>query len=309
MGGAKLALGLQHVVPAAELAVMVNTGDDFEHLGLYICPDLDTTIYTLSGIAHPEQGWGRADETWNCNIALAEYGAETWFRLGDKDLALHLSRTVRLARGERLTPIIQDVTRRRGIAVTLLPATDDRVRTKVVTAGGTLDFQQYFVRERCAPKIQALRFDGAAAARITPEVAALLTEPALAAIIICPSNPYLSIDPILAIPALRRALATAAAPILAVTPLIQGAAVKGPTAKIMDELGISRSPASIVAHYGGLIDGFVLDVRDASEASSIDVPVCIADTLMTTLDDRVRLAQAALDFAVSLPKRHCERRP
>lgn len=310
VGGAKMALGLLHVVPPGRLTVIVNTGDDFEHLGLNISPDLDTALYSLAGLANPETGWGRRDETWSFMQALESFGGETWFRLGDGDLALHVERTRRLKAGQTLTRVTRDIAQRLGIQAQLLPMSDAAVRTRVTTDIGELDFQDYFVRHQCQPRVAALRFAGAEAAAPTAEVCATLTSPEVDAIIICPSNPYLSIDPILALPGVRELLRQAAAPVIAISPLIGGAAVKGPTAKIMRELGISVSPLAVAQHYGELLDGFVLDVRDADvEAglAAIGLPTLVTDTLMKTLDDRRRLARETLDYARTLGKRRGKR--
>ncbi|MGH8327458.1 MAG: 2-phospho-L-lactate transferase, partial [Steroidobacteraceae bacterium] len=287
IGGAKLCLGLQRVLPAGALRIIVNTGDDFEHLGLAISPDVDTTLYTLAGLSNTELGWGRQDETWSFMRVLETLGGPAWFRLGDGDLALHVERTRRLAAGETLTGIVADIARRFGICSLIMPMSDDPVRTIVrTTDGGELAFQEYFVRERCAPAVAELRYAGAAEARIASTAAQALQDPALQAIVIAPSNPYLSIDPMLAVPGLRAALRARAAPVIAVTPLIGDAAVKGPTAKIMRELGLAPSPLTVFEHYRGLVDGFVLDERDAALAQGIRVPVRVCDTLMRSLADR-----------------------
>jgi LPPG:FO 2-phospho-L-lactate transferase len=301
VGGAKLCLGLQRVLPPGALRIIVNTGDDFEHLGLAISPDVDTTLYTLAGLANTELGWGRQDETWSFMSALAALGGPTWFRLGDGDLALHVERTRRLAAGETLTAIVADIARRFGIAARIMPMSDDPVRTIVRTAGaGELGFQEYFVRERCAPAIAALRYAGAAAARISSAAVESLADPALQAVVIVPSNPYLSIDPVLAVPGMRSAVRARGAPVIAVTPLIGDCAIKGPTAKIMRELGLAPSPLTVLAHYGGLVDGFVLDERDAALAKEIDIPIRLCDTLMRSLADRERVARCTLELAQAL---------
>jgi LPPG:FO 2-phospho-L-lactate transferase len=301
IGGAKLCLGLQRILPAGALRIVVNTGDDFEHLGLAISPDVDTTLYTLGGLANPELGWGRRDETWSFMRALETLGGPTWFRLGDADLALHVERTRRLAAGETLTAIVADIARRFGIASRVMPMSDDPVRTLVLTASGDeLGFQEYFVRERCAPAVAGLRYAGAQSARISSAAAQSLHARGLRAIVIAPSNPYLSIDPVLAVPGMRAALRARGAPVIAVTPLIGDSAVKGPTAKIMRELGLAPSPLTILEHYDGLIDGFVLDERDAALAKEIDVPVRTCDTLMRSLEDRERVARCTLELAQAL---------
>ena len=239
VGGAKLALGLYRVLPPGALTVVANTGDDFEHLGLAISPDLDTLLYTLAGIDNPATGWGRRDETWNFMAALERLGGETWFKLGDGDLATHVERTRRLAAGESLSQITDDFRRRLGISARLLPMSDDPVRTRLLTAEGWLDFQDYFVRRQCAPIVREIAFAGAAAARPHPDFLAALADPALRMVVICPSNPLISIDPILSLPGVREALRACRAPVVAVSPIIGGKAVKGPTAKMMAELGLT----------------------------------------------------------------------
>jgi LPPG:FO 2-phospho-L-lactate transferase len=297
IGGAKLALGLYHAVPPGRLAVVVNTGDDFEHLGLHVSPDVDTVLYTLAGLADPERGWGRAGETWHFMDALRALGGETWFQLGDRDLAMHVERTRFLDGGGALTSFVEQAADALGIDARILPMTDDRVRTMVETDLGELAFQRYFVERRCAPVVRRLRFEGAAAARPSAPVLETLSDPALRAIVFCPSNPYLSVDPILAIPGLHAALGRSAAPRIAVSPIIGGQAVKGPTAKIMTELGVPTTTLSIAAHYRGLIDGLVIDEADADERARIDVPVLVTRTLMLSLADRTRLAREVLAFA------------
>lgn len=296
IGGAKLVLGLARVLPGADLVVIVNTGDDFRHLGLHVSPDIDTVVYTLAGLANPETGWGRADETWSFMAALEQLGGETWFRLGDRDLALHVERTRRLASGESLTAITADVCRRLGVAARVVPMSDDPVRTVVETDRGALPFQRYFVAQRCEPAVRSIRFDGAPEARPSAAVLEALGRTDLAAVMICPSNPYLSIDPLLAVPGLRQALRAAAAPVVAVTPIVGGAALKGPTGKIMAELDLPVSASAVARHYAGLIDGFVIDRRDGAEAHEVTVPVAVEQTIMCTEADKVALARSVLAF-------------
>jgi LPPG:FO 2-phospho-L-lactate transferase len=303
IGGAKLCLGLQRVLSSRSLSVIVNTADDFEHLGLRISPDVDTTLYTLAGLANPDSGWGRCDETWTFMHVLETLGGETWFRLGDGDLALHVERTRRLAAGESLSTFTADVARRLGVSTRILPMSDDTVRTIVTTPAGELSFQEYFVRARCLPAVGRLHFAGVDDARIPLGISEVLRDAELCAIVIAPSNPYLSIDPILALPGMRTALRAAGVPIIAVTPIVSGVAVKGPTAKIMTELGLSPSPLTVVEHYDGVIDGFVLDARDARIAARLSVPARICDTLMSTLEDRERVARCALELAATLHPR------
>lgn len=300
VGGAKLCLGLQRILPPGALRVIVNTGDDFEHLGLAICPDLDTTLYTLAGLANPDLGWGRREETWTFLSVLESLGGPTWFRLGDGDLALHVERTRRLAAGETVTSITGDLARRLGVASRILPMSDDPVCTRVSTPNGELAFQEYFVRERCHPAVTGLRFCGSDRARIAEGAMQALREESLRAVLIAPSNPYLSIDPVLAIPGMRAALRAPGVPVIAVSPIIAGEAVKGPTAKIMKELGLAPSSLTVRNHYDGLIDGMVLDERDAEIASHAGLPVRQCDTLMRSLEDRERVARCALELAEDL---------
>ena len=311
VGGAKLALGLQRILGPG-LSVVVNTGDDFEHLGLMISPDLDTVLYTLGGLSDEERGWGRAGETWAFMQALTSLGGESWFQLGDRDLALHVERTRRLRSGETLTEIAEAIAGRFGIAAQIRPMSDDPIRTTVVTDQGPLPFQRYFVEHRCQPVVRSLEFEGAAGARPSKAVLAALSDPALRAVVICPSNPYLSIDPILAVPGLAEALAAVAAPVVAVSPIVGGKAVKGPTAKIMDELGVPKTSRSIASHYGGLIDGLVIDEADAVDAERLDIPALATKTLMRDIADREALARDTLSFAdriaeVGLPRREGRR--
>ena len=308
VGGAKLALGLARVLPEGALSVIANTGDDFRHFGLAISPDIDTLVYTLAGLADPVQGWGRRDETWNFMAALAQLGEDTWFRLGDSDLAMHVARTRRLATGEPLSQVTDECCRQLGIATSILPMTDDSVRTRVRTDAGWLDFQDYFVRERCVPAVRELAYLGAEAAQALPDAVATLADPGLRAVIICPSNPYLSIAPILAIPALRAALSQCEAPIVAISPIIGGRAVKGPTAKMMAELGLAPSAREVALHYANLVDVFVVDAIDAGISGLPGVRMLSAPTLMTTLEDREQLARVVLAAADEFSLHHTKDR-
>ena len=300
VGGAKLVVGLARLIAPGRLMVAANTGDDFEHLGLHVSPDIDTLVYTLSGLANPETGWGRAGETWNFMATLAALGGETWFQLGDNDLAMHVERTRRLRAGETLSAITADLGARLGATARIVPMSDDPVRTIVETPSGPLDFQSYFVRQRCAPAVTGLRFDGATAARPQAQILEALADPALEAVVICPSNPLISIDPILALPGLRERLARCAAPVIAVSPIVGGRALKGPTAKMMGELGMAVTAAAVAAHYGGLLDGFVIDRADenlAGELRAAGLAVRVADTVMASLEDREALAREVLGLA------------
>jgi LPPG:FO 2-phospho-L-lactate transferase len=295
VGGAKLSLGLYRSLPQDTLKVVVNTGDDFTHMGLRICPDLDTALYTLSGLDNPAQGWGRRDETWSMHTVLGSLGGETWFQIGDGDAALHLLRTERLHAGESLTAIMDSIRIRLGIRAELIPMSDSPVETMIDTNEGELRFQDYFVRRRCDPAIRSIRFAGAEACTPSDAVLEAFGADDLEAIVICPSNPYLSVDPILAVPGIRRLLEGRKVPAVAVSPIIGGAAIKGPTSKIMAELGVDATSASIAAHYAGLVDALVVDESDLSNSAGLALPVFATRTLMKTLDDRDRVARFVLD--------------
>ncbi|HET7091768.1 MAG TPA: 2-phospho-L-lactate transferase [Anaerolineae bacterium] len=310
IGGAKFADGLARVpsvplvpvhlqsgVQTIELTVIVNVGDDFEHLGLRICPDLDTVVYTLAGIANPETGWGIAGETWHAMDMLDRFGGETWFRLGDRDLGMHLFRTAALKRGKRLTEIVAEACTRLGVTARVLPATDSPVPTIVETDQGALDFQEYFVHRRCEPVVKRLRFDGAESARPTDEALAAIEAADL--VVVCPSNPFLSIDPILVIGDLRERLRRK--PVVGVSPIIGGQAVKGPAAKMLRELGYESSALSVAKHYADFLDMFVIDEVDGDqrlEIQRLGVRVLTTDTLMKSVDDRARLAREVIAFAI-----------
>ena len=294
IGGAKLALGLHRILPPGALTVIANTGDDFEHLGLSISPDLDTLLYTLAGLDNPDTGWGRRGETWTFMAALEALGGETWFQLGDDDLATHVERTRRLCAGERLSAITDDFRGRLGISARLLPMSDDPVRTRLLTEDGWLDFQDYFVRRHCTPVVREIAFSGASAARPHPDILAALSDDDLRMVVICPSNPLISIDPILSLPGLRDALRSCQAPVVAVSPIIAGKAVKGPTAKMMAELGLPVDAASVARHYGNLLDHYIIDYADADAVTGLDLPVTATRTLMETMADREALARVVL---------------
>lgn len=303
VGGAKLAAGLTKVLEPEDLTVIVNTGDDFQHLGVSISPDIDTVVYTLADLADRERGWGLEGETWAFMEALGRLGGETWFNLGDRDLATHVERTRRLAAGETLSQVTADLAARLGIACAIVPMSDDPVRTIVETPAGPLAFQHYFVRDRCAPEATRIWFDGAQAARPAPAALAALARPDLKAVLVCPSNPYLSIDPILALPGIAAALKALKVPRVAVCPIVGGAAIKGPTAKLMRELGIEPDPVSIARHYAGLIDGLLIDRRDEAWAERIEacaVRCGVADTVMKNDADRMDVARASLALAETI---------
>jgi LPPG:FO 2-phospho-L-lactate transferase len=303
VGGAKLAQGLAARLPPEDLLIVVNTGDDFIHLGLHISPDVDTVLYWLAGLNDRARGWGLAGETWNFMASLGRLGGPTWFNLGDGDLATHVERTQRLARGETLSKVTRHLCRQLGIAHHVAPMSDRSVRTIVHTADGALAFQDYFVRLRCEPAVSAVTFDGIGDATPSAAFAAAMTDPALQAVVICPSNPMLSIDPILSIPGVLQWLRQRRVPVVAVSPIVGGQAIKGPAAKMLRELGRDASVAGIAAHYRGLIDGLVFDALDEEAAPEIEafgMAVSVTDTVMKDLGDQERLAGEVLDFAAQL---------
>lgn len=304
IGGAKLALGLYRVLDPDRLTVVTNTADDFEHLGLYISPDTDTVMYTLAGVDNKALGWGREQETWSFMEALAELGGEDWFRLGDRDLATHVLRTLEMAKGrQKLGEITQALAERLGVRARIVPMCDAPVRTLVCTQGGKLSFQEYFVRDHCNHVVEGFEFEGAETATPNSNALNTMTDPDLAAIVICPSNPYISIDPILAVPGYRQALKDSAAPVVAVSPVIGGDSVKGPTAKIMRELGIPIDSTSISTHYDGLLDGVIVDPGDDISDKEAGVTVFRTRTLMETLDHKKTLALDVLEFAGQISRR------
>jgi len=292
VGGAKLAAGLQQVL-GDKLTVAVNTGDDFRHLGLAISPDLDTVMYTLAGINNPQTGWGLAGESWSFMDMMGKLGGETWFRLGDRDLATHVERSRRLASGEPLSAVTAALCERLGVPARVVPMSDDPVHTMVQTESGELAFQDYFVRLHCEPAVRGLRFDGAAAARIGTAFADAFAAPTLEGIAICPSNPYLSIGPMRAIPEIEQQLRRRRVPAVAVSPIIAGRAVKGPAEKIMRELGREVSALEVARGYLGLIDGFVLDAQDAALTGAIEALGLRAIAIDTLMSDTARSAAVA----------------
>ena len=291
VGGAKFAHGLAQSIPPRDLTVIVNTGDDFEHYGLHICPDLDTVCYTLAGIANPETGWGRVDETWNVIDQASKLGGPAWFRLGDQDLGTHLERTRRLEAGQSLSHVTNDFCEAWGIKQNVLPMSDQPVRTIVQTDEGDLAFQEYFVHRRCEPHVRGFRFEGADMAKPAPGVSEAIQS--ADAVIVCPSNPWVSIDPIL------RIVKRIEQPVVAISPIIGGQTVKGPAAKMYRELGIEPSALAVARHYRDLATGFVLDHIDRQlegEIRSLSMRTFVTNTLMNSHDDRKRLAMDVLDF-------------
>lgn len=291
VGGAKLVQGLAAHVPATTLAIVVNTGDDFDHFGLHISPDVDTVMYTLAGLASLDRGWGLQGETWSAMEMFGRYGAETWFNLGDLDLATNILRTEALRQGHPLSAVTDELRRRLGVAVRIIPMTDDSVATYVDTPLGKLHFQEYFVRERCAPEVLGIELRGLAEARPSPPLREALAE--ADAVIVTPSNPIVSVGPILGVPGVRDALRQSHAHRVAVTPLIEGQAVKGPTVAMMRWAGLEPNAVSVARLYRDFLDTFVLDERDAAlrpQIEALGLRVHVTDTLMTTAEDKARLA-------------------
>jgi len=297
VGAAKLISGLAGIMAPGDLTVVVNTGDDFRWMGLYICPDLDTMIYTLAGVANPETGWGVAHDSFHCLERLGRLGCDTWFRLGDMDLATHLYRTNRLNEDYRLSEVTRELCRQNGIHHCILPMSDDAVPTRVHTNEGELDFQDYFVRRKCVPHVEGFSYAGADRARPAPGVLAALQESE--AIVICPSNPYVSIGPILAVPGIRDALRRASVPVLAVSPIVGGEALKGPAAAMMRQLGASPSAAGIAGLYRDFVSHLVIDRCDEALREEIEAPgmrVILTDTIMRDRSARAALAAKILEI-------------
>lgn len=303
VGGARLAVGLAAVLPPERLMFVVNTGDDFDHLGLAISPDLDTVMYTLAGVNNAVAGWGRADETWNFMETLQQLGGETWFRVGDRDLAVHVVRTTALRRGVPLSKITQSLATRFGIRHPIVPMSDVPVRTRVCTRRSDLSFQDYFVRHRCKPRVEGFRFVGSRGARVPSSLRRVLRTDKVQAVVFCPSNPFVSIAPILSVPEIQTWLKRRTFPVIAVSPIVGGAAVKGPAAKMMRELGQEANALGVARHYGNRVDGWVIDEQDAQFRRAIEgagKAVLVTDTVMTGRSKSVQLAQRAVSFARAL---------
>jgi LPPG:FO 2-phospho-L-lactate transferase len=297
VGGAKLAAGLQEVLGRGALTVIVNTGDDFEHWGLTICPDIDTVLYNLAGIHNPQTGWGRSGESFTTLAAMEVLGGEDWFRIGDLDLATHLRRNEWLRQGATLSEVTERLRRSLGIPSLVVPMSDQPVRTLVHTDEGDLPFQHYFVRRRCEPCVIDVTFVGAGEAQLSSLAINALHH--ADAIVFCPSNPYLSIDPILSIGGLRRFIRKLSVPKIAVAPIVGGRAIKGPAAKMMLEMGKEVSPRTVAEHFDGLLTAFVIDTADAGLADELPVPTIAVDTMMTDLASKAQLAQVVVDFALA----------
>ena len=299
VGGAKLALGLASIRSADEVAFLVNTGDDFEHYGLHVSPDVDTLLYTLAGLNNQELGWGREGDSWNCLKTLDTLGGESWFQLGDRDLALHLVRTKLLKESMTLTEVIGHVATQLGIEHKIFPMSNEPISTRVNTVHGELEFQRYFVEQKCEPVVTGFRFDGIEKAQMVPDLTILSFD----CVIICPSNPFVSVDPILAVPGMRDYLHSLHCPVVAVSPIIDGKAIKGPAAKMLSELNLPVTSYQIAKHYRGLVNGIIIDRLDSTNQADIKnlgLRVAVEQTIMRTLEDRKVLAQSAIDFAMSL---------
>ena len=296
VGGSKLVLGFSKILPSDQLSIIGNTGDDIDLFGLRICPDLDTITYTLSGLVNPLTGWGIREDSFACLEAMAKLGAPSWFKLGDQDLATHLWRTLQLKQGLSLTQATANICGSLGVEQNLFPMTDSYVPTHVLTDQGELHLQEYLVREACRPVIRGFKHLNVEEAAPAPGVADTIM--AAQAVFICPSNPFISINPILAVPGLRKLLSRTQAPVIAVTPIVQGRAIKGPAAKMLEELGYPVEPTSIAQMYQDFLDCFVLDETDIQlreEIEALDIKVLSADTLMGSLQDKTRLADQLLD--------------
>jgi LPPG:FO 2-phospho-L-lactate transferase len=303
IGGAKLALGLQHCLDKSQLTIVANTGDDFEHLGLAISPDIDTLLYTLADLNNQELGWGRRDESWNFAEASKQIGLDTWFSLGDRDLAIHLYRSQRLREGANLSQIVEELCKRFRIQANIVPMSDSAVRTMVDTNIGTLPFQEYFVKNRCKPIVSDIRFDGIEKARPAQAFLECLDDSNLNAIIICPSNPFLSVNPILSLPSLKEKINAVGKPVIVVSPIVQGKSIKGPTAKLMQELNLECSVETIASLYKDIASAIVIDNADKSaidDIKSTGLEILSANIIMNNLQDKISLANEVIDFSRSL---------
>lgn len=297
VGAARFLRGLVAATDPAAVTAVVNVGDDLEHLGLRVCPDLDSITYHLAGVVHPEQQWGRADERFTVTAELERFGHAPWFTLGDRDLALHLHRTARLRSGATLTQVTDEVRRAFGVPVRLLPATDDPVTTRILTDDGRdLHLQEYWVRERAAPAVTEVRLAGAAPARPSPGVLAALREAEV--VLLAPSNPVVSIGTILAVPGITEALRATPAPVVGVSPIIGGAVVRGMADRLLPAVGAEVSAAGVARHYGAaLLDGWVVDHRDldaVAEVEALGIRCVATDTLMDDVEVAAELARTCL---------------
>lgn len=301
VGGAKLVDGLASVLQPEDLSVIVNTGDDFEHLGLTICPDLDTVTYTLAGLANPETGWGRRDETWSFLEALRTLGGPTWFKVGDRDLAVHVERTRRLRAGEPHSAVTRTLCEHFGVAIQVLPMSDQPVRTRVQTEEGELGFQQYFVERACEPVVRGFRFEGAEQAFPAPGVLEAIRSADL--VVFCPSNPWVSLDPILSVPGIRTSIG--AKPSIGVSAIVEGKAIRGPAAKMFRELGIEPSSLAVAEHFRDVLGALVIDTSDeqlAEPIARLGIQPFVTQTVMLERSARIALARKVLEFAAELER-------
>ncbi|MFP6806488.1 MAG: 2-phospho-L-lactate transferase [Pseudomonadales bacterium] len=310
VGGAKLALGLSHILENDQLTIVANTGDDFHHLGFNISPDLDTVMYTLADVSNKELGWGQAGETWNFIDALKLLDGESWFQLGDRDLATHVVRSQILASGKTLSEATTKLCERLGVKHKLIPMTDDSVETIVITnKNEKLAFQHYFVRDRCVPVVTGFEFKGMDKARPSAGFISAMDDPQLTSIIICPSNPFVSVDPVLKLAGVMETINSRGIPVIAISPIVGGQAIKGPAAKMMAELGMPQTALAVAQHYSkqypGQMQGFVLDLQDEAlqkEVEALGFAALVTNTVMISLDDRINLAREVLDFANNISK-------
>ena len=305
VGGAKFALGLYRVLESWSLGLIVNTGDDFEHFGLHIAPDIDTAVYTLSGNNNISQGWGREGETWSFLEQLEQLGGSTWFRLGDGDLAMHVRRTELLRSGWSLSEVTDEIAHRFGLELHIFPMSDDPVRTIVLTKeAGELPFQHYFVKRQCQDSVRGFRYDGAKESSPNAKVLEALENPALRAVFLCPSNPFVSINPILSVPDIREALKSCKAPKICVSPIVNGDSVRGPLGKMYREMGKAVNHSSLEEHYGDFLSGMIMDSADADQVHEATVPTFVTSIVMQSIEDRENLALEALNFADSLARQN-----
>ena len=296
VGGAKLAYGLSKLTAPEEIVFLVNTGDDFIHLDLYISPDLDTVMYTLAGVNDPKKGWGVEEETWNALGSLKKYGLDTWFQLGDKDLATHIRRTQLLKEGLKLSEVTRNLSSQLGLKHKILPMSESPVQTMIQTDQGKLSFQEYFVKHKCVPKIENINFLESEVAEIPTALEELIRGNKFTGVIICPSNPYLSVDHILTIKKKKKNLLESKIPILAVSPIIDNDSIKGPTAKIMEEMKIEPSVDAIAAHYSGLINILVIDKKDKDNQANISsIDYLVESIYMKNNEDKISLAKVCLE--------------
>ena len=305
VGGAKLANGFAKSLSPDQLLIVVNTGDDFKHFGFPISPDLDTVTYTLAGMSNTTAGWGLAGESWQFMNALERLGGEGWFRLGDQDLATHVMRAAWLSEGQNLSDVTANITKRLGILHSIVPMSDQQVQTFVETEAGRMSFQIYFVREQCGPAIKKIYYEGATEADPSREFMSALDREDVDAIVICPSNPLLSIAPILALREVRARLVAHNAPVVAISPIIDGKAVKGPVAKIFREIGLDASALGVARYYGDLLDGMVIDTKDSgleTSISEVGPRTLVTETLMRSTDDQIQLAREVMEFSQLLSR-------